>query len=157
MQPVCARSFEPFVTAMSACSTNAPIWPMPGAKISYWQKSWKAGGIDEDFIVSTSLAKLKAAKQIALETMTAQNVELSVMDGNKLHWMELHIDCDRDTDGNLLGLVTTALEISELKRREQVLKTLLREVSHRSKTCWPSCRALPARRRVSPIRSMIFC
>ncbi|URQ75182.1 MAG: sensor histidine kinase [Candidatus Ochrobactrum gambitense] len=100
---------------------------------SYWQKTWKVGGTDEDFIVSTSLAKLKAAKQTALETMTAQNVELSIMDGNKIHWIELHIDCDRDTDGNLLGLVTTALEISELKRREQVLKTLLREVSHRSK------------------------
>ncbi|GAA5543404.1 MULTISPECIES: sensor histidine kinase [Brucella/Ochrobactrum group] len=99
----------------------------------YWQNNWKAGGTDEDFIVSTSLAKLKSAKETALQTMTAQNVELSIMDGNKLHWVELHIDCDRDTSGNLLGLVTTALEISELKRREQVLKTLLREVSHRSK------------------------
>ncbi len=100
---------------------------------AYWQQSWKVGGTDEDFIVSTSLAKLKAAKEAALETLTAQNVELSIMDGNKLHWVELHIDCDRDASGNLLGLVTTALEISELKRREQVLKTLLREVSHRSK------------------------
>ncbi|MCR2327014.1 hypothetical protein NSR98_25480, partial [Salmonella enterica] len=30
-------------------------------------------------------------------------------------------------------IVTTAVEISELKHREQVLKILLREVSHRSK------------------------
>lgn len=100
---------------------------------SYWQSGWKAGGIDDDFIVSSSLGKLKTAKQTALETLSAQNVELSIMDGDRLRWIELHIDCDRDADGSLLGLVTTVLEVSELKRREQVLKTLLREVSHRSK------------------------
>lgn len=99
----------------------------------YWQEKWKAGGQDCDFIFSTSMSRLEHAKRAALETGTAQNVELAINDGDKLRWIEFHIDCDRDEDGNVLGLVTTALEISELKRREQVLKTLLREVSHRSK------------------------
>jgi len=100
---------------------------------SYWQNDWKPGGTDDDFIVSPSLDKLTAAKQAAVETHSAQNVELSIMDGDRLRWVELHIDCDRDATGNLLGLVTTVLEVSEMKRREQMLKTLLREVSHRSK------------------------
>lgn len=100
---------------------------------SYWQQNWKAGGFDEDFIMSSALTRLKTVKQTALDTMTAQNTELSIMDGGKPRWIELHIDCDRDTNGKVLGLVTTVVEISELKRREQVLKTLLREVSHRSK------------------------
>lgn len=99
----------------------------------YWQEKWNAGGRDCDFIFSTSMSRLEHAKRAALETGTAQNVELAINDGDKLRWIEFHIDCDRDSDGNVLGLVTTALEISELKRREQVLKTLLREVSHRSK------------------------
>jgi len=100
---------------------------------SYWEEKWKAGGQDCDFIFSTSMSRLEHAKRTALDNGTAQNVELAINDGNKLRWIEFHIDCDRDADGNIVGLVTTALEISELKRREQVLKTLLREVSHRSK------------------------
>ncbi|MFD1199642.1 sensor histidine kinase [Brucella gallinifaecis] len=100
---------------------------------SYWQDKWKAGGQDCDFIFSTSIARLEHAKRTALETGIAQNVELAINNGDRLHWIEFHIDCDRDTNGKIIGLVTTALEISELKRREQVLKTLLREVSHRSK------------------------
>lgn len=99
----------------------------------YWHETWKAGGNDCDFIFSTSMSRLEQAKRTALETGTAQNVELAIIDGDKLRWIEFHIDCDHDADKNILGLITTALEISELKRREQVLKTLLREVSHRSK------------------------
>ncbi|PWL16903.1 histidine kinase [Falsochrobactrum shanghaiense] len=100
---------------------------------SYWQEKWKVGGQDCDFIFSASMSRLNNAKQAALESGTAQNVELAINDGDTLRWIEFHIDCDRDADGNIHGLVTTAFEISELKRREQVLKTLLREVSHRSK------------------------
>lgn len=99
----------------------------------YWKDNWKTGGRDCDFIFSTSMSRLEQAKRTALETGTAQNIELAINDGDKLRWIEFHIDCDRHSDGTVLGLVTTALEISELKRREQVLKTLLREVSHRSK------------------------
>ena len=100
---------------------------------SYWLEKWRVGGQDCDFIFSTSMSRLDHAKRTALESGTAQNVELAINDGDKLRWIEFHIDCDRDSEGNVLGLVTTALEISEMKRREQVLKTLLREVSHRSK------------------------
>lgn len=99
----------------------------------YWQDKWKVGGNDCDFISSSALHKLAEAKRSALDTGEVQNVELSINEGDKLRWIEFHIDCDRDEDGNVSGLVTTAVEISELKRREQVLMTLLREVSHRSK------------------------
>lgn len=119
---------------MSAYSTRHPIWFIHGENIPlYWQEKWKVGGNDCDFIFSASLHKLDGAKRAALETGEAQNVELAINDGDRLRWIEFHIDCDRDENGNILGLVTTAIEISELKRREQVLKTLLREVSHRSK------------------------
>src|SRR5690606_33177234 len=99
----------------------------------YWLESWKVGGKDCDFIFTSSLSRLEQAKQAALETGLSQNVELAIHDNNMLRWVEFHIDCDRDEDDNIIGLVTTALEISESKRREQMLKILLREVSHRSK------------------------
>ncbi|TGU42030.1 histidine kinase, partial [bacterium M00.F.Ca.ET.146.01.1.1] len=43
------------------------------------------------------------------------------------------IDADRSEAGEVQGVVTTMVETTEQKRREQTLKTLLREVSHRSK------------------------
>lgn len=100
---------------------------------SYWQKNWKPGGQDSDFIISGSLPKLEHAKQTALQTGQSQRIELSINNRGKIHWIEFYIDCDRTMDGILIGLITTANEITELKRREQILTTLLREVSHRSK------------------------
>ncbi|MCL7998392.1 sensor histidine kinase [Brucella sp. 21LCYQ03] len=99
----------------------------------YWQENWNTDAKDCDFIFSASSHKLASAKKAALESGNAQNIELAINDREKLRWVGFHIDCDRDDDGKIVGLITTAVEISELKRREQVLKTLLREVSHRSK------------------------
>ncbi|OJY03706.1 MAG: histidine kinase [Rhizobiales bacterium 63-22] len=99
----------------------------------YWTNCWKPDVGDEDFIVSTALDRLKAARTAALETMTPQSLELPVMDGDRLRWLAMHVDCDCGADGRVRGLVTTVQEITETKRREQVLKALLREVSHRSK------------------------
>jgi two-component sensor histidine kinase len=43
------------------------------------------------------------------------------------------VDADRADSGAIRGLLTTAVETTEQRRREQTLRTLLREVSHRSK------------------------
>jgi two-component sensor histidine kinase len=43
------------------------------------------------------------------------------------------IDADTDEDDQIAGIVTTMVEVSDRKRREQTLRALLREVSHRSK------------------------
>jgi len=48
-------------------------------------------------------------------------------------WFSLWVDCDRDANGEMRGLVMTAVDITEHKWREQTLRTLLREVAHRSK------------------------
>ena len=48
-------------------------------------------------------------------------------------WFDLWIDADCDADGSVRGVITTAVETTEQKRREQTLRALLREVSHRSK------------------------
>ena len=48
-------------------------------------------------------------------------------------WYDMWIDADTGDDGEIAGLVTTMVEITDRKHREQTLRTLLREVSHRSK------------------------
>jgi len=98
-----------------------------------WADVWHVGVYDHELIQEPMAAKLAAAKRAVLDTGEPQSVEIEVSQDDQLRWFELSIDCDRDDDGAAIGVVTTAVDVTELKRREQVLKTLLREVSHRSK------------------------
>ncbi|PRD43990.1 histidine kinase [Phyllobacterium phragmitis] len=98
-----------------------------------WADAWHVGVHDHEFMQDAMATELVAAKRSVLETGEQQSVEIAVPDGNQLRWFELSIDCDRDDAETIIGVVTTAVDVTELKRREQVLKTLLREVSHRSK------------------------
>lgn len=98
-----------------------------------WQDSWKVGGTDLSFLPDHAAGRLEVAKKQVLDDGTPRTVELAVNEGRETRWFEFYIDCDREENDKILGIVTTVLEVSELKRREQVLTTLLREVSHRSK------------------------
>ncbi|WP_425305146.1 sensor histidine kinase [Candidatus Tokpelaia sp.] len=53
--------------------------------------------------------------------------------GSQALWYKFFIEAHCDAQGKILGLVTSGVNISELRAREEVLKILLREVSHRSK------------------------
>lgn len=48
-------------------------------------------------------------------------------------WFKFSLEAQRDEQGKILGILTTGVNISALRAREEVLKVLLREVSHRSK------------------------
>ena len=99
----------------------------------FWHLPWQAGISDDALMPKDIAQKLTAAKNQLLTTGDAQRLELSFPDKNTPRWYEFFIDSDKDENGGMIGVVTTAVEISELKHREQVLKILLREVSHRSK------------------------
>ena len=72
-------------------------------------------------------------KRRVIETGEAAKLEASVNDRGNRHWYAFNIEPDLDAAGNVTGLFTTATDIDDVKYREQVLKTLLREHSHRSK------------------------
>ncbi|MDR0253555.1 MAG: PAS domain-containing protein [Brucellaceae bacterium] len=99
----------------------------------FWHLPWQNGISETDLMPKDLAVRLTNAKKQLLVTGDAQRLELSFPDKNTPRWYEFFIDGDRDEDGRIIGVVTTAVEISELKHREQVLKILLREVSHRSK------------------------
>lgn len=89
---------------------------------------------DDTTLMPPAIAsRLIAAKKILLEKNEAQRLEISFDYDRNLRWYEFFIDTDKDNTGRTIGIVTTAVEISELKHREEILKILLREVSHRSK------------------------
>jgi hypothetical protein len=50
------------------------------------------------------------------------------------------IEAVKDSDGNIIGAVNYFQDITERKGAEEREKILAREVDHRAKTCWPSCR-----------------
>lgn len=99
--------------------------------------SWSAksilGAADRDFLPESEAERLVAAKKLVIETGTPAHFEVRVNRHGAPQWFDLWIDADRAADGSVQGILTTAVETTEQKRREQTLKVLLREVSHRSK------------------------
>jgi two-component sensor histidine kinase len=77
--------------------------------------------------------RLDAARRNVVATGDPERLELSLADEMGVRWFDVWIDADHGEDGAVQGIVTTKIEVTEQRRREQTLKTLLREVSHRSK------------------------
>lgn len=91
------------------------------------------GKIDEVLFDERNAAKVLNAKRKVIETGEAAKLEVLRESGQDRHWYMLHIEPDTDSKGRIVGIFTTILDIDDLKYREMVLKTLLRELSHRSK------------------------
>ena len=98
-----------------------------------WTGAVKAGASDPDFLPSSVAERVGAAKRSVLAALKPERLEVSVPDSEGERWFDIWIDADRDAKGGARGVITTAVEITEQKRREQTLRALLREVSHRSK------------------------
>lgn len=91
------------------------------------------GKSDAALFAEPQVSKITAAKRHVIQTGEPAKLEILRSTDKERHWFMLHIDPDIDSSGSVSGLFTTILEIDDLKYRETVLKTLLRELSHRSK------------------------
>lgn len=97
-----------------------------------WSADPVIGKVDTDFLPPDVASALAAAKAEIREGGPGRrlDVELRSVDGSSSYdvWLD---PCDDDTGGR--GILTTAVETTQHRQREQTLRTLLREVSHRSK------------------------
>ena len=98
-----------------------------------WSHTDISGKTDQDFLPSPQAERLTAIKQTVIATTQPERLEISLPEREGARWFEIWIDADKSLDGTVQAVVTTAVDITEHKRREQTLKTLLREVAHRSK------------------------
>jgi two-component sensor histidine kinase len=98
-----------------------------------WSDGAVVGARDEDFLPGKEVERLWNAKQDVLASGESRVIQIRVPDGSGSAWYDLWVDADRGEGGAIRGLLTTAVETTEQKRREQTLRALLREVSHRSK------------------------
>jgi two-component sensor histidine kinase len=116
------------------------IYQDPSLKVVWAQNvppSWSdrdlAGLTDSDFLPDEEAGRVLAVKQAVQKSGEPQSLEISVPNGSAVHWYELSVDADKSADGAVNGVITTAIDVTDRKRREQTLRALLREVSHRSK------------------------
>ena len=98
-----------------------------------WTPGDPYGMTDHDFLPEAEATRMTAAKRTVLETGKTEKLEICIPNDDGALWFDVWIDADRGYDGRICGVFTTAVETTEQKRREQTLRTLLREVSHRSK------------------------
>jgi len=98
-----------------------------------WSTESLNGKRDHEFLPASEARRLTGAKEAVFGSGHPESLEIRVQAHDGPRWFNVWIDADRDDNGAPRGLVTTAVDITEQKRREQTLRTLLREVSHRSK------------------------
>ncbi|MEM9734491.1 MAG: HWE histidine kinase domain-containing protein [Pseudomonadota bacterium] len=100
-------------------------------------KGWSAdlilGRGDDDIMPPEMARKTIAAKRHALNTRRTNRITVDGSFDGVTRSFNLWIDPDLDEAGNPRGLLCTAVEITDLRRREANLKNLLLEVSHRSR------------------------
>ncbi|MBC7282012.1 PAS domain-containing sensor histidine kinase [Hoeflea sp.] len=106
------------------CANLPEMWPKEADVI---------GKSDAALFGEVQAARIGAAKREVINTGEPSKLEVLREIDQKRHWYLLHIDPDADESGAIIGVVTTILDIDDLKYRETVLRTLLRELNHRSK------------------------
>jgi two-component sensor histidine kinase len=97
-----------------------------------WLDDSIVGRSDHDVLGRQAAEKSEAVKRDVIRTERPAHFELASSVGSATRWFDIRVDVDRDGD-DVVGIIGTSLEITEQKRREETLKTLLRELSHRSK------------------------
>ncbi len=117
------------------------IYQTPDMHVLWGQNvpdEWSPGDIlgkaDDEFLPGPMVTRIAEMKRGVLATGQPEKLEFheGIESGDR--WYEMWIDADREEDTDAIaGVVTTMVEITDRKRREQTLRTLLREVSHRSK------------------------
>lgn len=98
-----------------------------------WIGEALCGGRGTDGLLAPDDAdRLRGAREAALSGAERSHMEIRFPDPAGVRWFEIWIDADVD-GSEVRGVITTAVEVTERRRREDALRMLLREVSHRSK------------------------
>ncbi|MGN6585052.1 MAG: sensor histidine kinase [Rhizobiaceae bacterium] len=97
-----------------------------------WSRKDLVGHKGDGYLPGSEAERLTAAKNAVLRTNQSETLQISISGEEGVRWFDVWVDPDL-RDGATQGLVTTAIDITEQQRREQTLRALLREVSHRSK------------------------
>ncbi len=114
------------------------IYQDPGLSIiyadnlpAYFQPLAIPGGTDADLFGETHGRNLEKLKQQVFETGKQMTAEVDISIDGEMRTYELKIQ--RAGTDHAMGILSVISEVTEARHREKVLKSLLRELSHRSK------------------------
>jgi PAS domain S-box-containing protein len=91
------------------------------------------GRAEDEVLPAATRASITPIKQAVLRGGDPARAEITVDDAGVLRWLDVTIDAQRDADGNIVGIVCAAVDITEQKERESRIRLLMRELTHRSK------------------------
>lgn len=98
-----------------------------------WADGDIIGKTDREFLPAVAADRIVELKQAVIASGAPERHEFRDGAQNGGRWYDMWIDADLGDDGSVDSIITTIVDITEQKHREQTLRTLLREVSHRSK------------------------
>lgn len=98
-----------------------------------WAADDSVGATDLALFPEPTASSLIARKEELLRTGEPQKHELTLDHGGATRFFDLYIQPDCDESGAVVGLLTSIIDVSDHRRTEAIRKTLLREVTHRSK------------------------
>lgn len=91
------------------------------------------GRTDADLFQEPDLSRIVGLKTEAMATREPRNGEVRVDSGEEIRWYDLFIEPNVSADGAVTGVTCAAFDISELKRNEEQMRLVMRELTHRSK------------------------
>lgn len=91
------------------------------------------GRTDEEILPTEASRDTMSLKRKVLETGEEQRARTMVEDGGKKRYFDLTAEPYRDEDGSVAGVLCVSVEETEQIEREERLRNVLREMSHRSK------------------------
>jgi PAS domain S-box-containing protein len=91
------------------------------------------GRAEDEVLPAATRALITPIKQAVLRGGEPARAEIVADDSGTQHWLDVTIDAQRDADGNIVGIVCAAVDITEQKERESRIRLLMRELTHRSK------------------------
>lgn len=98
-----------------------------------WLATVRPGCRDCDLLSQAEADEAEAIKRTVMETGEPARFELRLAGAHGVRWFDVNVNADRADDGSVVGVLGSSMEITGQKEREQTLRTLLRELSHRSK------------------------
>lgn len=131
------RCMSPEKLLRALATTEMAIFSQDSDLVYRWvhnaRESWlgpaQPGQRDSDLLTQQSAQRAASVKEEVLRTQRPARFELSVSEHGSVRWYDVRVDFD-DEIGGIIG---TSVDITLQKQREDTLKALLRELSHRSK------------------------
>lgn len=91
------------------------------------------GRTDAEIFPEADWRKFVPAKERVLASGGRETVEFELEVGGTQRFFDLRLEAETDGDGRILGVIGTALDLTERRADEKRIRLMMRELTHRSK------------------------